>query len=121
MIVIVSYWWMKWVASLVYRLRGSRKIYSAQSIFIFIILREAHLKEKPGLINHEKIHWRQQLELLFIGHWFLYLVFYFYNLVRLGNHEKAYRKNPFEREAYCFDWDDNYLAKRPLYNWRHFF
>ena len=111
---------MKWVASIMYRLRGSKKIYSAQSIFIFIILKDKELMHKPGLLNHERIHWRQQLELLFIFHWILYLSFYFYQLIRTGDHEKAYRKNPFEREAYCFDWNESYLKDRPAYNWVKF-
>jgi len=36
------------------------------TLFPFIFLRTKNLKENPTLIHHEKIHLRQQLELLII-------------------------------------------------------
>ncbi len=77
MIVIVSHWWMKWVASIAYRIQGNSEIFAAQSIFIFIVLREKELMESKRLINHEKIHFKQQVELFFIVQCILYAVFFF--------------------------------------------
>jgi hypothetical protein len=54
MIVIVNKWWMKWVASIAYRLKGSDQVYAAQSLFIFIILREKEFENCERLIHHEK-------------------------------------------------------------------
>lgn len=108
---------MKWVASVIFRLMGSNKIYSAQCFGIFIILREERFKHNYKLLNHEKIHYRQQRELFFVGHWILYLSFYLYHLIRLRSHIEAYERNPFEREAYSHESDMTYLNDRPAYHW----
>ena len=117
MFIVVSYWWMKWIASIVFRMLGSNKIYAAQSFFIFIILREDRFRYNYKLINHEKIHQRQQVELLYVGHWILYLLFYLYHLIRTRSHVVAYEKIPFEREAYTHQSDLTYLNDRPAYAW----
>ncbi len=67
--------------------------------------------------NHETIHYQQQIELLFVGQWLLYGLFWLVGMVRYRNGEKAYRENPFEREAYRNDEDLGYLATRPRYSW----
>lgn len=46
------------------------KGYVGITLFPFIVLRQSRMKDDPVLINHEKIHLRQQLELLVIP--FLY-------------------------------------------------
>lgn len=111
---------MKWVASIVFRILGSNKIYAGQSFFIFIILREERFRYNYKLINHEKIHQRQQRELLFVGHWILYLFFYLYHLAITRSHIKAYERIPFEREAYAHQSNLKYLNDRPAYNWRKY-
>lgn len=108
---------MKWVASIAYRMQGNDEIFAAQSIFIFIVLREKELKESSRLINHEKIHFKQQLELLFVGQWILYLVFYFSNLIKYRDHHKAYMLIPFEKEAYENDGNMDYLKQRKAFAW----
>lgn len=117
MIVVISYWWMKWVASIAYRIQGSDEIFAAQSIFIFIVLRDKELADSARLINHEKIHFKQQLELLFVGQWILYVVFYFRNLIKYKDHHKAYMLIPFEKEAYANDRNMNYLKNRRAFAW----
>ena len=70
------------------------------------------------LANHEIIHFQQQLELLFVGQWFLYAFFWLWNVARLkGDGKEAYYQNPFEREAYDNDGNLDYLRSRPFYNW----
>jgi hypothetical protein len=69
------------------------------------------------LINHEKIHVVQQYETLIIGHWLLYLLFTLIGLVRYRSIYKAYRRNPFELEAYDNEHDLLYLPQRRLYSW----
>ena len=120
MIVIVSNWWIRNIASLAYRLKGSSSSYSAQSLLFFIILREESMRSDKALINHERIHFRQQVELLFIFHWILYGGFYIYHLIRLQGHEAAYHRIPFEREAYEFEGDLSYLRRRKLFSWLKF-
>jgi hypothetical protein len=70
--------------------------------------------------RHETIHYHQQWELLFVGQWILYAVFYLSGLIRYRSGEKAYRENPFEREAYDNQKKYTYLEKRPLWNWTHY-
>ena len=70
--------------------------------------------------RHETIHFQQQLELLFVMQWALYGLFYLVGLLRYRNGSQAYRENPFEREAYGNDKDENYLKNRKRYAWvRH--
>jgi len=67
--------------------------------------------------RHETIHYQQQLELLFIGQWVLYGLFYLVGLVRYRDGKKAYREIPFEREAYSNERKFTYLEKRKRYAW----
>ena len=69
------------------------------TLFPFIILRNKDFKNNKILINHEKIHLRQQLELLIIFFYIWYVVEYYYWLVKLKNKHLAYRNISFEREA----------------------
>jgi len=70
--------------------------------------------------QHESIHYRQQLELLFVGQWILYGLFYLFGLVRHKEGKKAYLQNPFEQEAYANEEIENYLNTRKAYAWRHY-
>ena len=92
------------------------KHYTGFSFFIFIWI--SRLEKNPAqLIRHEKIHFYQQLELLFVGHWLLYGIFYLISRYKRHGHYIAYRNNPFEREAYMNDPQEDYLAKRKRYAW----
>jgi len=67
--------------------------------------------------RHEIIHYRQQLELLFIGQWVLYTIFWLWALFQYRSPKEAYHQNPFEREAYDNAEDPKYLDTRPMYAW----
>ena len=67
--------------------------------------------------RHETIHFQQQIELLFIFQWLLYIIFWLYGLLIYRNGEKAYRQNPFEQEAYEKDKEQFYLLNRKRYSW----
>ena len=69
------------------------------------------------LKNHETIHYKQQVELLFVAFWLLYASFWLLGLVRHRSGSTAYRENPFEREAYTHDQDLDYLKDRKHYAW----
>ena len=70
--------------------------------------------------RHETIHYHQQIEMLFLGQWLLYGIFWLVGMVRYRDGKKAYRENPFEREAYDNEKKYTYLEKRPLWNWRNY-
>ena len=76
----------------------------------------------PRLRRHETIHFQQQIELLFIFQWLLYLLFHLIGLFLYRfNGEKSYRNNPFEREAYANDGDTMYLHQRKRFSWVRYF
>lgn len=86
------------------------------AIFPFILLKSEHLRADKVIINHEKIHLRQQLELLILPFYIFYLIHYLINLIRFKQHDIAYRNIVFEKEAYDNDGNLNYL-KRSWYGW----
>ena len=71
----------------------------------------------PRLINHERIHTAQLLEMAIVGFYVWYVVEWLVRLCRRGN---AYRQISFEREAYEHQRDLNYLNHRRHYAWRHY-
>ena len=73
------------------------------------------------LINHEKIHIRQQLELLVLPFFIWYLVEYLFRLYQFKDRNKAYRNIVFEREAYENEKDLNYLQKRSFWNFLRYY
>jgi hypothetical protein len=93
--------------------------YDGLSFFIFVFYYK-HCREKTSLINHEKIHFYQQLEMLFVLHWLLYGIFYLRNRLRGHTHDKAYRLNPFEEEAYANELNASYLRSRKPFAWTRF-
>ena len=72
------------------------------------------------LRNHETIHYHQQLELLFVGQWILYVFYWLKGLIKYKDGAIAYGESPFEREAYDNDSDLDYLKNRQRFAWRHY-
>lgn len=94
--------------------------YSAMALYPFILIKREEMRDDATLIRHERIHHRQQVELLLVGFYLLYAAHYCVNLLRYRNHYKAYRAIIFEREAYRMDADAEYLKRRKLFAFRHF-
>jgi hypothetical protein len=94
--------------------------YSAMAIYPFILVKRKEFSENAVLINHERIHHRQQLELLIIPFYLIYLLNYLFNFIRYRNHYRAYKEIIFEREAFAQDADLDYLNKRKLYSFLKF-
>ena len=94
---------------------------AGMALFPFILVKTIGLKAHKTLVNHEKIHLKQQLELLIIPFYILYLLHYLFNLLRYFNHDKAYRNIIFEREAYQNDKNLSYLNNRSLWAWTAYF
>jgi len=92
------------------------KGYRGMTIFPFVILRERKAADLPVLMNHERIHIRQQLELLVLPFFVLYVAEYLVKLAQFRNHDEAYRNICFEREAYENEKDPDYLKSRSF--WR---
>lgn len=93
---------------------------NAMAIYPFMLFKHHSQKDNPLLIRHEKIHFRQQLELLILPFYVLYLLFYLYNLVKYKQHHIAYLQICFEKEAYANEQNLNYLNQRKRYAWYKF-
>ncbi len=93
---------------------------SGITLFPFILLRDRSLKVDKRIMNHERIHIRQQVELLVLPFYVLYLIEYAIGLIKYRNRKNAYMNISFEREAYQHDADMDYLKKRKLWGWRMF-
>jgi len=91
------------------------KGYSGITLFPFIFLAKSkkdYGKRYNRLINHEKIHLKQQAEMLIVFFYIVYIINYLINLVRYKNADAAYRNIIFEREAFRNEYDLNYLSSR---------
>lgn len=92
------------------------KGYIGITIFPFVFVKYAQLKQDKALINHERIHLRQQLELLLIPFLLWYWIEFLIRYIQYKNWRQAYRNISFEREAYKHEQDLDYLKNRPFWN-----
>lgn len=106
MILIVSPFFMK------YLVLGHA---SGITLWPFVVVRDKLLAGNERLINHERIHLKQQLELLLIGFYIWYVGEYLYRFIRFRDHYKAYRMISFEREAFANDNNLEYLKTRSFW------
>ncbi len=90
------------------------------AVFPFIIIKEADLKQDKVLVNHEKIHLRQQLEMLVLFFFIWYTIEFLVRYIIYKNRMQAYRNISFEKEAYSHEKDLNYLKKRPFWKFLKF-
>ena len=85
------------------------------SLWPFVILQSDQLKKDEFFLNHEKIHLRQQLELLVLFFYVWYAIEFFIRYLDCRDGMLAYRNISFEREAYRRENDIGYLKKRPFW------
>lgn len=90
---------------------------AAMAIYPFILIQKAAYKKEAVLVNHEKIHHRQQLELLVVPFYLFYLLHYLYNLLKYRKHQEAYSNISFEKEAYAQEQNLSYLSARKWFAW----
>ena len=109
----------RWGIMLPLKIYTRRKIfnyYTGFSFFIFIWISRL-TQDEVKLVRHEKIHFLQQVEMLFIFHWLFYGSFYLVSRWKGQGHHMAYRHNPFELEAYDNEPDVSYLQTRKPFAW----
>ncbi|GAA3519970.1 hypothetical protein GCM10022393_37740 [Aquimarina addita] len=92
------------------------KRFAGIALWPFIVVKNDRLKDDKAFINHEKIHLRQQIELLILPFYFFYIVEYFVRLLQYKNSQDAYRNISFEREAYEREEELMYLTHRKLWS-----
>jgi len=91
------------------------------ALFPFVLVKTNTFKINHQVIRHEKIHLQQQLEMLILPFYIIYLLHYLINLIRFKNHTKAYVNIVFEKEAYAMDKYSDYLKQRRFWAWLEFF
>ncbi len=91
------------------------KNYIAITIYPFIIIHKDY-KGNLGLVNHEKIHLKQQIELFWLFFFIWYVVEFVVRCIQYKNWYLAYRNISFEREAYQNEKNQNYLSDRKIFS-----
>lgn len=84
------------------------------ALWPFVLVRRA--QPDAFLLNHERIHLRQQLELGVIPFYIWYAVEYIIRRWQYKDHYKAYRNISFEREAFTNDHNLTYRQQRLWYS-----
>jgi hypothetical protein len=96
------------------------KGYRGLTFFPFVLVKYQLDKENKIFINHEKIHLRQQIELLILPFYFWYILEFFVRWVQYKNKDLAYRNISFEREAYTNEQNLEYIKHRPFWEiWKY--
>ncbi len=90
------------------------------SLFPFVFVKHAVLKTNARFINHERIHLRQQVELLILPFFIWYAVEFVIGYMKYRSWHRAYRNISFEHEAYEHEGNLDYLSKRPFWNFMRY-
>ena len=90
--------------------------YKGLTIYPFIILKDEEYRNDIELINHEKIHIKQQLEMLIIPFFLWYFIEFLKHYYRIGDRHRAYMQISFEREAYSNEKNLEYIKTRKMYS-----
>lgn len=97
------------------------KGFSGITLFPFVFFRERRFRDDAVFVNHERIHLRQQIELLILPFFVWYGLEFIVRLMILRNVDLAYRSISFEREAYENEKDLSYLKERSFWNFFKFY
>jgi len=90
-------------------------------IFPFIIFSDKKYHENKQVMNHERIHVRQVLELFVVPFYLLYVAEFLIRRCSSKSKYEAYRKISFEQEAYLNDHNQDYLKHRSPYRFTKYF
>ena len=90
------------------------------TLFPFIVVSEYDLKQNSVIINHEKIHIQQQIELLILPFFLWYGVEFLIKWIVYKDKNLAYRNMSFEKEAYANEIELTYLKQRHFWSFLKF-
>lgn len=105
------------------KINGFLKLFLSDSIIgitlapFGIYCNEKYMKNTK-VINHELIHWHQQMELYILPFYIKYIGEWLRN--RRINKKTAYKNISFEREAYANDDNLQYLNTRVKHAWKNY-
>lgn len=92
------------------------KRYRGITLCPFVIVTQEEDGKNIVLLNHEKIHVKQQLELLIFPFFIWYGIEFLVRFLKYRNWSVAYRNISFERESYVNEKNLDYLQRRPFWN-----
>jgi hypothetical protein len=92
------------------------KGYRGLAVFPFVFVKYRLDKENETFVNHERIHLRQQLEMLVIPFFIWYFMEFLIRFIQFKKWSLAYQNISFERESYANEKDLDYLKRRPLWD-----
>ena len=93
-----------------------RRSFSGITLWPFVFLKHEYLKKDLVFLNHERIHLKQQIELLLLFFYLWYALEYIFRIIQYKNRYLAYRNISFEREAYANEKDLQYVDQRSFWN-----
>ena len=91
------------------------KGYRGLAFFPFVFVKYRLDKQNKFFVNHERIHLRQQLELLIIPFFIWYVLEFCLRWIQYKHFDLGYRNISFEREAYANEKDLDYLKQRSFF------
>ncbi len=95
--------------------------FNAIALYPFVIIKNGQLANNKELLLHERIHLRQQIELLILPFYILYLSEFIIRFLFTFNAAWAYRNLSFEREAYRNMNNHDYFKDRKFWAWLRYF
>ena len=93
---------------------------SGITLFPVIFLASTQIKHNEQIVNHEKIHLRQEMELLVVLFYLIYFTEFLVGYIKYNDRYKAYRNISFEREAFTNDFNPDYLKIRRPWSWYNY-
>ncbi len=96
------------------------KGFSGLTLFPFVILKEKRDVLNRVIMQHEKIHIRQQVEFLVLPFFIWYGMEYLIRILQYKHKHLAYRNISFEREAYANESQKDFLQKRQFWNFLNY-
>lgn len=88
------------------------------ALWPFVLVRG--LEPTKNLLRHERIHLRQQSEMLVIPFYIWYALEWLIRLTYYRNAHLAYMNISFEREAYTNEKEEDFLENRKFWNFVHY-
>lgn len=90
------------------------KCIAGMALWPFILVRDENPSSR--LIQHEKIHLRQQVELGIVFFYCWYVTEFLFRFFWTFSYQKAYKSICFEREAYTHEAEVDYLVYRKTWH-----
>ena len=91
------------------------------TFFPFVFLKNNEDELDKVFVNHEKIHLRQQIELLVFPFYVWYGIEFLIRWIITKEKNVAYRNISFEKEAYTNEKDLNYIESRSFWKFLNYF